>query len=297
MLFLLGALAVQVNVNCNFQMISTTKYIAKACWPFATRRATLAYQANCRNTYNQSRNTNIPTCQIICKRSIASLQEEFYSKFQALDPKRNLNNDVNIRNPRQFDFLNYFSRTCSIYNRDDWPKKKPKRRIPKLILVQNPFTWLMTKVDFCVLRHVWDPEFKEKEFKFGSKQAIARVTEAISGGQFHELNGLLTKAARLSLLRDIERNWSDKQRELLALNRNDIQISSPRKVYFIKIADKKFCDVDMAFLALKWTPINNVDVLLFTEIFARFHREYTPHCIPEWTIAYFKVTRFEVMRR
>lgn len=62
-------------------------------------------------------------------------------------------------------------------------------------------------------------------------------------------------------------------------------------------ADKKYCDVDMAFLALKWAPINNIEALIFTEIFARFHREYTPHSIPEWTIAYFKVTRFEVLRR
>lgn len=53
----------------------------------------------------------------------------------------------------------------------------------------------------------------------------------------------------------------------------------------------------MAFLALKWAPINSIEALIFTEIFARFHREYTPHCIPEWTIAYFKVTRFEVLRR
>lgn len=61
--------------------------------------------------------------------------------------------------------------------------------------------------------------------------------------------------------------------------------------------EKKFCDVDMAFLALKWAPINSINSLIFTEIFARFHREYTPHSIPEWTIAYFKVTRFEVLRR
>ncbi|KAI8428829.1 hypothetical protein MSG28_007484 [Choristoneura fumiferana] len=128
-------------------------------------------------------------------------------------------------------------------------------------------------------------------------EAISRVTNVISDGQFSELNGLLTKAARASLKRELDRNWSERQRALLSLQRDDIQICSPRKVYFIRIADKKYCDVDMAFLALKWAPINSIDALIFTEIFARFHREYTPHCIPEWTIAYFKVTRFEVLRR
>lgn len=48
--------------------------------------------------------------------------------------------------------------------------KKPKRRIPKLILLQNPFTWLMIKIDFSVLRNIWDPSFTENEFKYGTKQ-------------------------------------------------------------------------------------------------------------------------------
>ncbi|CAG4937639.1 unnamed protein product [Colias eurytheme] len=183
-----------------------------------------------------------------------------------------------------------------MFKRRNNPGKK-KKRIPKLILLQNPFNWLMTKIDFTVLRRVWDPTFREKEFRFGTTQAISRVTHIISEGQLEELNGLLTKPARVSLLRELERNWGEKQRALLALKHEDIQISSPRKVYFIRIADKKFCDVDMAFLALKWAPINNIEALIFTEIFARFHREYTPNCIPEWTIAYFKVTRFEVLRK
>lgn len=67
-------------------------------------------------------------------------------------------------------------------------------------------------------------------------QAISKITNVISDGQYSELNGLLTKAARLSLMRELDRNWSDKQRSLLALKNDDIQISSPRKVYFIRIA-------------------------------------------------------------
>lgn len=51
-------------------------------------------------------------------------------------------------------------------------KRNPdsKKRVPKLILVQNPLSWLMIKVDFSVLRNVWDPTFQEKEFKYGTKQ-------------------------------------------------------------------------------------------------------------------------------
>lgn len=50
-------------------------------------------------------------------------------------------------------------------------KEKPKnKRVPKLILIQNPFTWLMAKIDFKVLRSIWDPNFVEEDFKLGTKQ-------------------------------------------------------------------------------------------------------------------------------
>lgn len=45
-----------------------------------------------------------------------------------------------------------------------------KRRVPKLILLQNPITWIMVKIDFSVLRNIWDPSFELKEFKHGTKQ-------------------------------------------------------------------------------------------------------------------------------
>lgn len=71
-------------------------------------------------------------------------------------------------------------------------------------------------------------------------QAISRVTQVISDGQYGELNGLLTKAAKVSLMRELDRNWSERQRGLLQLSSDDIQISSPRKVYFIRIAGKSY---------------------------------------------------------
>ncbi|XP_013186095.2 m-AAA protease-interacting protein 1, mitochondrial [Amyelois transitella] len=273
-------------------MASVVRVLGKRYWP--AQIETLVKYRSCGPGLN--RTTPLHSISLGQSQSSSVSFDQFLIKFRQLEPKRNQHNDEKLLQPvskQSYDLMNGFPKTFFFKRKRD-PNKK---RVPKLILVQNPFTWIMIKIDFCVLRHVWDPSFQENEFKFGTKQAISRVTDVISKGQYGELNGLLTKAARLSLLRELERNWSDRQRSLLALSRNDIQISSPRKVYFIRIADKKYCDVDMAFLALKWVPINTIDALIFTEIFARFHREYTPHCIPEWTIAYFKVTRFEVLRQ
>ncbi|XP_059062124.1 m-AAA protease-interacting protein 1, mitochondrial [Achroia grisella] len=273
-------------------MAGAARLLVKCSWPVAYIIEPLLTCCKYNSTWILPIPLHTPTPTLLSSRFKfqPSLQfRQFNPPRQLIDPKL-----LQKRSKRTFDFLNGFPKSFFFRKRDN---KKRKKRVPKLILVQNPFTWLMLKIDFSVLRNIWDPTFIEKEFKFGTKQAISRITQVISQGQYAELNGLLTKAARQSLLRELERNWNERQRSLLALHRDDIQISSPRKVYFIRIADKKFCDVDMAFLALKWTPINSIDALIFTEIFARFHREYTPHSIPEWTIAYFKVTRFEVLRR
>ncbi|XP_028179157.1 m-AAA protease-interacting protein 1, mitochondrial-like isoform X2 [Ostrinia furnacalis] len=272
-------------------MSGTIKLLGGRSWPVASQiPSLLKCESNCyfSSLLNSSRTSLV--------RVIPKLNSYSQIKFHQFNPSRNDVPKLLQPTHNQFEFVNGFPKSFFFRRKNENPDNR-KRRVPRLILIQNPFTWLMIKIDFSVLRNVWDPSFEEKEFKFGTKQAISRITQVISDGQFAELNGLLTKAARMSLLRELERNWSDRQRTLLALSRDDIQISSPRKVYFIRIADKRFCDIDMAFLALKWAPINSIDALIFTEIFARFHREYTPHCIPEWTIAYFKITRFEILRR
>ncbi|KAJ8732104.1 hypothetical protein PYW08_014834 [Mythimna loreyi] len=274
-------------------MASPMIFLTRRLCPLATR----IFEANKYNKFSAL----FKTCPIISQNinSYPPLATNFnhssFVEYRQLNPRSNDRGDVLVNRVKSsLSFVKSFQKSFSWRRKSEAPRK---RRVPKLILLQNPLTWLMIKIDFSVLRNIWDPLFVEKEFKYGTKQAISRVTHVISKNQLKDLQGLLTKPARLSLMRELDRNWGDKQRSLLALSLDDIQISSPRKVYFIRIADKKYCDVDMAFLALKWAPINSVDALIFTEIFARFHREYTPHCIPEWTIAYFKVTRFEVLRR
>lgn len=98
-------------------------------------------------------------------------------QFKSLEPKRNsygvpqfLQNlpwQTNLLKPG--DLIKVLPRSFFGFgkNKDDKPQKK---RVPKLILIQNPFKWLMIKLDFTVLRSVWDSEFREKDFKIGTKQ-------------------------------------------------------------------------------------------------------------------------------
>lgn len=93
-------------------------------------------------------------------------QQKAYNtdKFKQLEPQRT---KFDVKLLRQFDFFNTFNQRTFFFRKRDKPDKK---RVPKLILIQNPFTWLMIKIDFGVLKTVWDPYFAEKEFKFGTKQ-------------------------------------------------------------------------------------------------------------------------------
>lgn len=93
-------------------------------------------------------------------------QQKAYNivKFKQLEPQRT---KFDVKLLRQFDILNTVNQRTFCFRKRDSPDKK---RVPKLILIQNPFTWLMIKIDFGVLKTVWDPYFAEKEFKFGTKQ-------------------------------------------------------------------------------------------------------------------------------
>lgn len=149
-------------------MIVNNGLVAKTYWPVATRFASLCRAAQ---KHGKSiRKSEILTCQITCQRSITSIQREFSHIFRPFQYKLCTKDTSKLLNSkRNFELYKNFSRSF-IFGRNSQSPKKRKRRIPKLILLQNPFSWLVNKIDFRVLRYVWDPDFKEKEFKFGTRQ-------------------------------------------------------------------------------------------------------------------------------
>lgn len=93
--------------------------------------------------------------------------------FRQLEPPRQLEKSSKLLqkdNTNAFNFLRGLPKTFMFRRKKNEDDEKKKKRVPKLILVQNPFTWMMIKIDFTVLRSIWDPGFEEKEFKLGTKQ-------------------------------------------------------------------------------------------------------------------------------
>lgn len=44
------------------------------------------------------------------------------------------------------------------------------RRLPNIYYLQSPYNWLRCKYRFQLLKHAWDLEFCEREFKRGATQ-------------------------------------------------------------------------------------------------------------------------------
>lgn len=111
-------------------------------------------------------------CKTTCSNSSYLGQQKFQLNFSQLDPNRNNKHNLLQQSTFSLDLL----KTFTVAKKD--PNRK-KKRVPKLILLQNPFRWLMTKIDFSVLRSVWDPSFTEKEFKFGTKQVCVSCVPSV----------------------------------------------------------------------------------------------------------------------
>lgn len=99
-------------------------------------------------------------------------------QFRSLQPVNPQNVDPKIPHLSKltkFNLINGFPRTFFFKKKNDDKNEPRKKRVPRLILIQNPLTWLMIKIDFSVLRHIWDPTFAETDFKFGTKQVNIHV--------------------------------------------------------------------------------------------------------------------------
>ncbi|KAK6629856.1 hypothetical protein RUM43_003677 [Polyplax serrata] len=171
---------------------------------------------------------------------------------------------------------------------------KYEKQLPTLIYIQNPITWMINKIDFKMLKSAWDPEFDESEFRRGSIQAVSVICTLISRNMWESLRGLISRQALVRLQRDVEVNWSDEQRQNIFIESSDVRLALPRKVHFLRIAEKKFVDVDMMFVAMRFKDVPSTvkNDLVLIELVARFHRNYTTGEIPNWTVTLFKVTRF-----
>lgn len=228
-----------------------------------------------------------------CNAIVGYQNQRYFSSIKTFTAQKQYFSLLNKRSHRCIRILSSVN-TYRCFHKTSVDNEKPNKSFPKILYVQNPLSWLMNKLDFGILKNTWDPQFNESEFKRGTKQAVATISQLISQDLRDGLTGLLTRKATTKLIHDIETAWSDEQRRLIGIEPDDIQVAVPRRVNFQTIVEQKFCDVDMIFVALKTAEHKSSSAMIFIEILARFHRNYTEGRLPDWTVSLFRVTRFDI---
>ncbi|XP_075233728.1 m-AAA protease-interacting protein 1, mitochondrial-like isoform X2 [Lycorma delicatula] len=161
-----------------------------------------------------------------------------------------------------------------------------------LVRFPNPVLWAKMKWRFRKLNYFWDPEFSEEEFIRGAKQAVVTITHLISENKFDELQGLLTKEALQKLRQEVTLTWPEILKQHIALDHNNIKAITPINIRMMANMknEKRFCDVDILYIALKrimHKEKRKLNRILVFNILTRFHRNYSDGEIPNWTVGIF----------
>ncbi|KAJ8925492.1 hypothetical protein NQ315_009330 [Exocentrus adspersus] len=174
--------------------------------------------------------------------------------------------------------------------------KVPKT--PDLIYVPHFFRWLKTKFRLKVLQKVWDPEFTEGSFIYGTSRAICRITEIIHENKPEELKGLLTTSAYIKLKDDIATKLSKAQKLIINIRPEDIKILVPMAVTLNRDGEQKHARIGMRILALKWIQQSNGALrLVLVALQTEFLRDYSRGALPDWIISSFDVLECTVLAR
>ncbi|XP_064477260.1 uncharacterized protein LOC135391094 isoform X1 [Ornithodoros turicata] len=168
-----------------------------------------------------------------------------------------------------------------------YSEEKLQKKLQSFVL-PNPFRWLGVFLEFMELKNNWDPEFSRTRFMEGTKQAISTVLSLVATQRLDDLTGLVTREALNNFIQQASEKLGYGNTQYL--NDPDEIIAMPRKVHLQSIVDQKYCDVDVDFLVIKKLESSsragqatNADLLMCL-LLARFHRNYSPGRLPEWTI-------------
>ncbi|CAN8004201.1 unnamed protein product [Ixodes hexagonus] len=165
-------------------------------------------------------------------------------------------------------------------------ERSTQRSNSRSMILQNPFRWISVFFDFLELKNRWDPDFNRKEFIEGTKQAISTVLSLIATERLDDLTGLIKREAVSKFVQQASETlgYGNTQH----LKDPDEIIAMPYRVHLQSIVDQNYCDIEVHFLVMKNLDSRqsspNSGRALMCLLFAKFHRNYSPGQLPDWTI-------------
>ncbi|XP_055915448.1 uncharacterized protein LOC129948463 [Eupeodes corollae] len=196
------------------------------------------------------------------------------------------------------------------------------KTIPKIFYVHNPLTFLWTRFQLARMRLLWDREFDLNEFCKGTKQAASVMTDFIRKQDQLSIGHFTTPIGYEQITNDMNFSKNDARIKLLHFRFEDIHRAVPVHVVFFKKGNNKNCFIDMLFVGMRNTKdfqnseerqviSRTLDQLerqmnvppdvipakhrvIFSEIYMRFFRNYTPRVPGDWSVSFYKIVSFDV---
>ena len=116
-------------------------------------------------------------------------------------------------------------------------------------------------------------------------QALPTITQYIKSGDYGQLSGLFSLRAKEFLIKDIETNWSELQKNNINIDFDDMKSTEIEQVFYHKVGRDVFVDIKVNYCAVK----KDLHPPMSIELSATFSRKYGPASFPDWTITNFKI--------
>ena len=130
-----------------------------------------------------------------------------------------------------------------------------------------------------------DDKQKLQNIFFIPFQALPTITQYIKSGDYAQLIGLFSQRAKDSLIKDVETNWTELQKNNINIEFDDMNSTVIDKCFYHKVGRDVFVDITVKYCAIK----KDLHPAMSIELTATFSRKYGPGCLPDWTITDFKI--------
>lgn len=162
-------------------------------------------------------------------------------------------------------------------------------KLPELLYFPHIFRWLNAKYRLKYLQRMWDPDFTEGAFIYGTTHAICKITDIISRNKPEELKNLVEVRVERKLVHEMRVILSEQQKKAIRLTPDDIKLLVPLKVIFDTKDNQKRCNILLKILAMKWCQIGSSFKLVLIVLETEFKRDYSRGLNSEWIISLFNI--------
>ncbi len=127
-------------------------------------------------------------------------------------------------------------------------------------------------------------------------QALSHLCHLLKSNDFEAISGVVSSIAKDEIKADVERNWSDEQRNNIDLEVDEIVEAAAVRVLMHNVAYERYADVDVDLVGLR-RPRGDGHPAVVMNFSLRFSRNYSSGQYPIWTVTKFVLKSFKKLQQ